>query len=158
MGITHQIACQDIEALVNHHQPIPWKEFLESVVDFRIWTTCYFTFKAVVIKNAPIIPQDVIKALNPPFWKKWLIHRIADPIKFIQGQIVPGNRKYLVQLITADRTGDVVKVLFWLFFPGSKWLEKRYTLKNRLQAWLACLLQSPGDSEKRFNGSVGFIK
>jgi hypothetical protein len=50
-----------------------------------------------------------------------------------------GSRKYLVQLITADRPGDVVKVLFWLFFPGSKWLEERYTLKNRLQVWLACL-------------------
>jgi hypothetical protein len=70
MGHTHQITCQDIAASVNRRQPFPWKEFLERVADFRLRTTCYFTFEAVAKENASIIPQDVVKALNPPFFGK----------------------------------------------------------------------------------------
>jgi hypothetical protein len=138
-GYTHRVACQDIVTLVKYHQPFLWKEFVERVADFRLRSTCYFALEAVSMENASIIPPEVLTDLNPPSWKKWLIHRIADPIKCMQGQIMPGNRKYLVQLITADRPWDVVKVLFWLFFPGPKWLEERYRLRNRIESWLACL-------------------
>ena len=138
-GYTHQVACQDISALVRDYQPFQWNEFLERVADFRLRTTCYFALEAAAIDTPAIVPGNVLKALNPPFWKKWLMHQIADPIKCMRGEVIPENRKYLVQIITADRLRDVVKIFFWLFAPGPKWLEERYKLSSRGKAWLACL-------------------
>jgi hypothetical protein len=136
---SHRVAGRDIAVLVNHHQPFPWQAFLERAADFRVKTACYFALEAAAVDYGSVIPPGVVEALNPPSWKKWLIHRIADPIKSMQGQVTPGNRKYLVKMVAADRFWDVVKVLIWLFFPGPKWLEERYRLRNRMEAWSACL-------------------
>jgi len=137
-GYTHRVTCRDISALIKHHQPFPWNEFLGRVADFRVKTTCYFALEDAALLNACNIPAEVFKELEPPAWKKKVLHWIVDPMKDSQGQGGAGNRKYLVQLITADRLGDVVKVFFWLFFPGPKWLDERYGLRNKVAAWLAC--------------------
>jgi len=84
------------------------------------------------------IPLPVLDGLRSPSWKKWLVHRISDPIKGLRGEIMSGDRKYLVQLVAADRAIDVARVLIWLFWPGPAWLAERYGLKNGLQSWLAC--------------------
>lgn len=136
---THRVAERDIVALVNHHQPFPWQAFLERATDFHVKTACYFAIEAMAVNYRAVIPPDVIEALNPPSRIKWLIHRIADPIKSMQGQVTLRNRRFLVHIVTADRLWDVVKMLFWLFFPGTKWLEERYILRNRMEVWLACL-------------------
>ncbi len=135
---THQIAYQDIVALLNHYQPFPWNEFFERATASRVCTTCYFALETAASELGAVVPLYVLDGLRPPSWKKWLIHRISDPKKGLHGEIMSGDRKYLVQLVAADRAIDVGRVLLWLFLPGPAWLAERYGLKNGLQSWLAC--------------------
>jgi hypothetical protein len=134
----HQIAYQDIVALLKTYQPFPWDEFLERATASRTCTACYFALETAASELGAAVPLHVLDGLRPPSWKNWLIHRISDPIKGMRGEIMSGDRKYLVQLVTADRTSDVARVLLWLFLPGPAWLAERYGLKNGLQTWLAC--------------------
>ena len=134
---THQIAYQDIVALLNHYQPFPWDEFLERAIAFRVCTACYFGLDTAASVLGAAVPAYVLDELNPPSWKKWLIHQISDPIKGMRGELISDDRKYLVQLIAADRIIDVVRVLLWLFLPEPAWLGERYGLKNGFQTSLA---------------------
>jgi hypothetical protein len=47
--------------------------------------------------------------------------------------------RYLLRLAFADRPVDVLRVLWWLFFPSPRWLAERYRLRGRWRPWLACL-------------------
>jgi hypothetical protein len=134
----HQIAYQDITTLIDHYHPFPWDKFLERVISSRLCTTCYFGLDTAATILGASVPAGVLRRINPSSWRKWLIHRVADPIKGMQGEILSDDRKYLVQLIVADRLIDVLRVLVWLFVPGPAWLAERYGLTNRFQAWLAC--------------------
>lgn len=111
---------------------------MERVTASRTCSTCYFALETAASELGAAVPLHVLDRLRPPSWKKWLIHRISDPIKGLRGEIMSDDRKYLVQLVAADRAIDVARVLLWLLLPGPAWLAERYDLKNGLQSWLAC--------------------
>jgi len=134
----HQIAYKDIVALLNQYQPFPWFEFLERAIASRTCSTCYFALETAAAELEAAVPVYVLEKLKPPPWKKWLIRQISDPIKGMRGEVMSDDRRYLVQLVAADRSIDVARVLLWLFLPGPAWLAERYVLNNGFQTWLAC--------------------
>jgi hypothetical protein len=134
----HKIAYQDITTLLNYYQPFPWDNFLTRTIDSRTCTTCYFALDAAASVLGAAVPDYVMDRLKPSFWKKWLMPQISDPIKGLRGVNQSDDRRYLVQLVAADRLIDVARVLLWLFFPGPAWLAERYDLDNGLQTFLAC--------------------
>jgi hypothetical protein len=136
---SHRVAYRDIANLINFYKPFPWEEFLTQVVRSRLCTSCYIVLDIVSKEFAVEIPGYVFDAIRPHPWKKWLIYRISDPVEGLRGRSISDNTAFLVQLISADRLWDVVRVLLWLFMPGPKWLEERYGLSSMPEAWLACL-------------------
>jgi hypothetical protein len=134
----HQIAYKDIVTLLNYYHHFPWENFLDQAIHSRTCTTCYFALDVAASVLGAAVPDYVLDRLKPPFWKKWLIYQISDPIKGLKGENQSDDRRYLVQLVAADRLIDVARVLIWLFLPGPAWLAERYDLENGFQTLLAC--------------------
>jgi len=136
----HPAGYRDIVQLLNHHQPFPWSAFVARVSRFRLRTVCYFALEAATSVLGASVPQDVLDALRPPAWQRWLVRRIADPHQGLTGKLsYTRPRSYLLHLSVADRPADIFAVILWLLFPGRHWLAERYRLQGRLKPWLACL-------------------
>jgi hypothetical protein len=136
---SHAVGYQDIVNLISYYRPFPWDEFLAQVIRSRLCTSCYIVLDAVSREFIVDIPKFVLDKIKIPNWKRELIYRLSNPIKGIQGQKISTNTHFLVQLISIDRLGDILSVLYWLFVPGPKWLKERYGLKNMGEGWLACI-------------------
>jgi hypothetical protein len=137
-GYVHENGYRDIRQLLDHERPFPWDRFMARVRRFRLAAVCYFVLEALAA-DAPI-PQEVLDALRPSAWQRRLVPLIADPRRAVAGQLAYSRPvRYLLHLALADRPVDVLRVLWWLFFPGPRWLAERYRLRSHWRPWLACL-------------------
>lgn len=158
----HPNGWRDIPHLLAHAHPFRWDDFVARARQFRLTAACYFVLEAVASAPPPFprreggaggigsslpgeggqggeVPLEILAALRPPAWQRWLVPRIADPRRGLAGQLPYSRyRGYLLHLALADRPADVVRVLAWLMFPGPRWLAERYRLRGRWRPWLAC--------------------
>ncbi|MGD0006874.1 MAG: nucleotidyltransferase family protein [Anaerolineaceae bacterium] len=135
----HLKAYQDIAKLINHYKLFPWDEFVERVVSARMRTSCYIAIDISRKEFVFDIPAFVLSRLKPAGWKNWLIHRLIDPIKGVEGEPISRNKAFLVKLFSADGLIDVGNAVVFFLMPGPDWLTERYNLTHRSQAWLACV-------------------
>jgi len=139
-GYTHLVGYSDILQLLKYHPTFDWDRFLLRARRFRLRAICYFPLEvAFSVLEAPI-PPAVLKALMPPVWRRGLVRRIADPHRVLAGTLPPNKmRNYLLHLVVAERSTDVLRLLAWLFFPGPHWLAERYRFHSQISSWVACL-------------------
>jgi hypothetical protein len=136
----HPRGYRDIVQVLNHHHPFPWDKFLDRARRFRLRTACFFALETTVSELDASVPSEVLAALRPPRWQRWLVRHVADPRRGLTGELPYTHaRSYLLHLAVADRPIDVLNVVMWLLFPGPRWLAQRYRLQGRLAPWLACL-------------------
>jgi hypothetical protein len=140
-NFAHQVGYQDIVSLLEHVHPFPWERFLDRVRRFRLQTVTYFPLETSMTELNARVPNTVLAKLRPAFWKRWLVHCIADPHRALHGDITYTHaRSYLVHLLVADRTSDLFRLLLWLFFPGRDWLAERYQAEGLGQTFIRALL------------------
>lgn len=128
---SHPYGFRDIENVLKKYNPFPWDVFLIKVTAARLKTSCYFVLNQIASRGNVEIPVEILDRLRPPYWQIKLVTFIADPNLASQGKIkITVERQYLLHITVADRFIDVVRVIFWLLFPGPIWLNKRYYRKH----------------------------
>ena len=120
-GYVHENGYRDIWQLLDHERPFPWDRFVARARQFRLTVVCYFVLDALA--SVPDVPNPPTcwTALRPPAWQRRLVPFIADPRAGWPADLTYSKpRSYLLHLALANRPADVLRVMVWLFFPGSR--------------------------------------
>jgi hypothetical protein len=138
-GYTHPVGPSDIARLLDYYRPFPWDSFVSRARDARLSYVSYFVLEAVRTLGRASVPDDVLEGLRPPSWRRALLGQVASPRRALAGEIsYSRQRSYLIQLASADRLVDVLRLFVWLLFPGPRWLGERYRLRGRARPLFAC--------------------
>lgn len=119
----------DVEHIVRY-QTINWDLFLSRVQALQVKTPVYFS---LVIPKALFdtpIPDEVLRRLRPPAWKKQLITRWLQRV----GLFNPDERKFsnLGFILFSALLYDDLRGLWRATFPDRTWMRQQYGFQSGL--------------------------
>ena len=100
----------------------------------------YTLWYAQQLLEAPV-PEHVLKELTPNWYRKKLSDNLLSRAVYPDdvGDLSRG-RKYFLQILMADRSIDVLLVLWAVMFPSSEWLAYYYGRPRAKNLYLSHLI------------------
>ncbi len=119
----------DVERIVRN-QSIDWDIFLERVLKLQVKTAVYFS---LIIPNELFdtpIPEHILLALKPSFWKETIITLWLNKV----GLFNPHEKKFskIGYIIFTSLLYDDFRGLLRSIFPEKKWMREKYKTTNNI--------------------------
>jgi hypothetical protein len=132
-GFVHLRGYVDIMRMVDAGQ-IDWQVFADQVKQSRFRVACYFPlWWAERVWRVPV-PEWVLRSCRPGPLRVWMGRWMV--VRAVKQRLNVGHAwDHVAQLLVIDRLRDLLRALWWLFFPGPAWLRERYHLHSNRQAW-----------------------
>jgi hypothetical protein len=116
----------DIHLLAGSHA-LDWSQVTARAAAWRLATVVWTVLSVAQRLMGTKAPDEVLDALAPPRWRRWLIGRLhLEEALLAMWPGGYGYRRFLVQLALVDRTRDGVRLLWRGLFPEAAWLRARY--------------------------------
>lgn len=140
-AIHHQFSAPWLRNLLDIHllvgsQTLDWSELAARAAAWRLATVVWTVLRLAQRLLATEAPKEIMEALAPPRWRRWLIDRLQLEEALLAMQ--PGGysyRRFAIQLALVDRIRDGVRLLGRGLFPEAAWLQARYGWQPGQSLW-----------------------
>ena len=140
-AINHQFGTPWLRNLLDVHllvatYPLEWTQLTTRAADWRVATVLSTVLGLAQHLLDTAVPREFMEALAPPRWQRWLINRLRlDEALVTMRAGGYDHRRFLVQMVLADRVRDAVRLLWRGLFPENAWLQARYGIAPSASMW-----------------------